>query len=109
MNTNSNTFLTMEKMYSILENIDKDSEVLKAMLSAYQSNINKQVLTPLLNNLSTDSENSINVAVEDMVTLSEVQNRSENLNKKITTKSFDFLLARANKRAEKKNRARQRQ
>ena len=96
-------------MYSILENIDKDSEVLKAMLAAYQSNINKQVLTPLLNNLSTDSEISINVAVEDMVTLSEVQNRSENLNKKITTKSFDFLLARANKRAEKKNRARQRQ
>lgn len=109
LNTNSDTFLTMEKMYSILENIDKDSEVLKAMLAAYQSNINKQVLTPLLNNLSTDSENSINVAVEDMVTLSEVQNRSENLNKKITTKSFDFLLARANKRAEKKNRARQRQ
>lgn len=108
LNTNPNTFLTMEKMYSILENIDKDSEVLKAMLAAYESNINKQILSPLLNNLSTEPD-SINIAVEDMITLSEVQNRSENLNKKITTKSFDFLLARANKRADKKNRVKQRQ
>ena len=93
-------------MYSILENIDKDSEVLKAMLAAYESNINKQILSPLLNNLSTEPD-LINIAVEDMITLSEVQNRSENINKKITTKSFDFLFARAEKNANKKNKSRQ--